>query len=321
MSCGIIVYGVDYIRSKVTNIKQWVQMNPGIQFIIVTTLLTDTEAERVAIEEIITELNTELVGLIPVTIVYIDEPIVKWYKIELQRLKLPIHFLSDIIRWFGLYAINQQKGGHVFLLEADTVCKRNGWMKEVIDHFGVVSEEQITVYGPDRACIFYSGISEHKLLDHILSMYRNVYKYRIEQNIFVGNFEHYMADTDIEYGLKQNTHYQTLIGKSLESRSTEEDMREFIKDLPTSILGIGIFRFNEFKIIRPYRMGKMYDAEEKHDYEHDEKKEWMNDSPSKRRRIEGGTKRKKNKTKRKKNKTKRIRKKNSNLSVLKKKLQ
>ena len=119
MSCGIIVYGVDYIRSKVTNIKQWVQMNPGIQFIIVTTLLTDTEAERVAIEDIITELNTELVGLIPVTILYIDEPIVKWYKIELQRLKLPIHFLSDIIRWFGLYAINQQKGGHVFLLEAD----------------------------------------------------------------------------------------------------------------------------------------------------------------------------------------------------------
>ena len=47
MACGIMIYGVDYIRSHMDNIRQWQEMNLGVEFII-TTVAEEEEKTEIA---------------------------------------------------------------------------------------------------------------------------------------------------------------------------------------------------------------------------------------------------------------------------------
>ena len=212
MACGIMIYGVDYIRSHMDNIRQWQRMNPGIEFIITTV----AEEEKAVIEAITAGFE----------VVYIEEPIVQWCKHELRRFGLPIHFLSDVMRWFCLDAI-KDRAEKVFLIEADVVCLTN-WMMEY------PPTEALTVFGTDRACLLFCPFPRamDSLMD-ILTFYRNVYEYLVEENIFIDNFDHLMVDGEV------NDTYRKIVAKPKDQRSTEADMRHYLNGIPHGLMGIG----------------------------------------------------------------------------------
>ena len=255
MACGIMIYGVDYIRSHMDNIRQWQRMNPGIEFIITTVA---EEEEKATIAEITAGFE----------VVYIEEPIVQWCKHELQRFGLPIHFLSDVMRWFCLDAI-KDRGERVFLIEADVVCLKE-WMMEY------PPTEALTVFGTDRACLLFCPFPRamDSLMD-ILTFYRNVYEYLIQENIFVGNFDHLMGNVDET--LKDYA-YLKVVAKPIEERSTEEDERNYLNLIPLGLLGIGQRGFFDISI---------QDGVEDIMYKHLKKQDWR----------KGGTKRKRGKRK------------------------
>ena len=254
MACGIMIYGVDYIRSHMDNIRQWQRMNPGIEFIITTI----AEEEKAAIEAITAGFE----------VVYIEEPIVQWCKHELQRFGLPIHFLSDVMRWFCLDAI-KDRGEKVFLIEADVVCLKE-WMMEY------PCKEALTVFGTDRACLLFCPHPRAmaSLID-LVTFYRNVFEYLIEENIFVGNFDHLMM------GDEMNDAYRAILAKPIEERSTEEDERNYLNSIPHGLMGIGQRRFFGIHV---------QDGVEDIMYRHLKQQEWI----KKRKRTKGGTR--KNKT-------------------------
>ena len=217
MACGIIIYGVDYIRSHMDNIREWQRMNPGIEFIITTVA---EEEEKAAIE-----------AITAVEVVYIEEPIVQWCKHEMTRLGVAIHFLSDVMRWFCMDAI-KDRAEKVFLIEADVVCLKENWMMEY------PPTEALTLFGTDRACALFCPHprSMASLID-LVTFYRNVYEYLIQENIFVGNFEDLMRHGEV------NELYEEILAKPIDQRSTEADMRHFLNGIPHGLMGIGQRRF------------------------------------------------------------------------------
>ena len=214
MACGIIIYGVEYIRSHMDNIRQWQRMNPGIEFIITTVA---EEEEKAAIEAITAGVE----------VIYIEEPIVQWCKHEMKRLGVAIHFLSDVMRWFCLDAI-KDRGEKVFLIEADVVCLKENWMMEY------PPTEALTLFGTDRACALFCPYPRamDSLMD-LVTFYRNVYEYLIQENIFVGNFDHLMGEVDL------NEAYHAILAKPIDQRSTEEQERHYLKSIPHGLMGIG----------------------------------------------------------------------------------
>ena len=218
MACCIMIYGVEYIRSHMDNIRQWQTMNPGVEFII-TTVAEDEE--KAAIEEITAGFE----------VVYIEEPIVQWCKHELQQFGLPIHFLSDVMRWFCLDAI-KDRAEKVFLIEADVVCLRKNWMTKY------PPTEAITLFGTDRACALFCPYPRAMAsLMEILTFYRNVFEYLIQENIFVGNFDDFMRYDDVDKHLPEA--YHAILAKPIEERSTEEEERHYLNSIPHGLLGIG----------------------------------------------------------------------------------
>jgi hypothetical protein len=199
------------------NIRQWQTMNPGIEFIITTVA---EEEEKAAIAEITEGFE----------VVYIEEPIVQWCKHEMKRLGVAIHFLSDVMRWFCLDAI-KDRGEKVFLIEADVVCLKENWMMEY------PPTEALTLFGTDRACALFCPYKRAiaSLID-LVTFYRNVYEYLIEENIFVGNFDHLMMG-NVDENL--NDAYRKIIAKPKEERSTEEDELNYLNSIPHGLLGIG----------------------------------------------------------------------------------
>ena len=219
MACGIIIYGVDYIRSHMDNIRQWQRMNPGIEFIITTVA---EEEEKATIAEITAGFE----------VIFIEEPIVQWCKHEMRRLGVAIHFLSDVMRWFCLDAI-QDRGEKVFLIEADVVCLRRNWMMEY------PPTESLTLFGTDRACaLFCPHPRAMASLIDLVTFYRNVYEYLIEENIFVGNFDHWMDDVE---HLPET--YYAILAKPIDQRSTEEEERNYLNGITHGLMGIGQRRF------------------------------------------------------------------------------
>ena len=258
MACCIMIYGVDYIRRHMDNIRQWQRMNPGIEFIITTVA---EEEEKAAIAEITNGFE----------VVYIEEPIVQWCKHKLQRFGLPIHFLSDVMRWFCLDAI-KDRAEKVFLIEADVVCLKK-WMMEY------PCKEALTLFGTDRACaLFCPHPRAMASLIDLVTFYRNVYEYLIQENIFVGNFDDLMMYSDVDEHLTEA--YRAILAKPIEERSTEEDERNYLNSIPHGLLGIGQRHF--FGI-------HLQDGVEDIMYRHLKQQEWI-----KKRKRKGGTR--KNKT-------------------------
>ena len=59
--------------------------------------------------------------------------------------------------------------------------------------------EALTLFGTDRACaLFCPHPRAMSSLMDLVAFYRNVYEYLIEENIFVGNFDHLM-DGKVSY--------------------------------------------------------------------------------------------------------------------------
>jgi hypothetical protein len=200
------------------NIRQWQTMNPGIEFIITTV----EEEEKDAIEAITAGVE----------VIYIEEPIVQWCKHEMKRLGVAIHFLSDVMRWFCLDAI-KDRGEKVFLIEADVVCLKENWMMEY------PPTEALTLFGTDRACALFCPYKRamDSLMD-LITFYRNVYEYLIQENIFVGNFDHLMDDVE-----RLPATYHAILAKPIDQRSTEEDKRNYLNGITHGLMGIGQRRF------------------------------------------------------------------------------
>jgi len=252
VACGIIIYGVEYIRSHMDDIRKWQTMNPGVEFIITTVA---EEEEKAAIEEITAGFE----------VVYIEEPIVQWCKHELQEFGLPIHFLSDVMRWFCMDAI-KDRGEKVFLIEADVICLQDNWMMEY------PPTKALTLFGTDRACaLFCPNIDAMDSLIDIVTFYRNVYEHLIQKNIFVGNFDHLMMG-NVDETLKDYAYCEILKIRKKE-RSTKEDERNYLNLIPFSLLG--------FKQ-RGYFKIHIQDGVEGVMYRHLKKQHWR----------KGGTKRK-----------------------------
>jgi hypothetical protein len=194
-------------------------MNPDIDFIITTVA---EEEEKAAIAEITAGVE----------VIYIEEPIVQWCKHEMKRLGVAIHFLSDVMRWFCLDAI-KDRGEKVFLIEADVVCLKENWMMEY------PPTESLTLFGTDRACALFCPYKRamDSLMD-LVTFYRNVYEYLIEENIFVGNFDHLMMGEVV-----LNDAYRAILAKPKEDRSTEEDERNYLNGITHGLMGIGQRRF------------------------------------------------------------------------------
>ena len=220
MACGIIIYGVDYIRSHMDNIREWQRMNPGIEFIITTVA---EEEEKAVIAEITAGFE----------VIFIEEPIVQWCKHEMKRLGVAIHFLSDVMRWFCMDAI-KDRAEKVFLIEADVVCLKENWMMEY------PPTEALTLFGTDRACaLFCPNTRSIASLIDLVTFYRNIYEYLIQENIFVGNFDHLMM-YDVE-NLPEA--YHAILAKPIDQRSTEADRRHYLNGITHGLMGIGQRRF------------------------------------------------------------------------------
>jgi hypothetical protein len=287
--CGIVVYGVEYIRRHIDNIMRWKGMNPSIKFTIISTrLLTDSIEQQVELEE---QIKREF----DIDMIYIENDMLTWYKAHIKEHR-QLAFLSDIIRWHGINVL-KDKGNPVFLLEADTICERVNWMEEYDPLPG------ITIFGPDRSCIVYSKPDGDDPLVGIIKMFDNVYKYLITQNVFGGNFEHLMYEDDeyIQRKLERDEHYQFLTRQPVNT----QELTRFIEDLPYSILGIQILQIKKFKFNRPYFLQDKYNAESYGDYTHLAAREWSGHGGK----IKKSGKSKRNKTKKsktKKTKTKKV---------------
>lgn len=242
MACCIMIYGVDYIRSHMDNIREWQRMNPGIDFIITTVA---EEEEKATIAEITAGFE----------VVYIEEPIVQWCKHKLHQFGLPIHFLSDVMRWFCLDAI-KDRGEKVFLIEADVICLRRNWMMEY------PPTEALTLFGTDRACALFCPYPRAmtSLMD-LVTFYRNVYEYLIQENIFVGNFDHWMDDVE-----HLPEAYYAILAKPIDQRSTEGDVRHYLNGIAHGLMGIGQRAFFGIHV---------QDGVEDVMYRHLKQQEWM----------------------------------------------
>ena len=249
ITCGFVIYGVDYIRDHIENIKQWREMNPEIVFEITTILLKDET------EDIINEITKGF------TVHYINEPIVIWLRDQLQKYHLPIHFLSDVMRWFCLEKLFMNSDTD-FLLEADVICLKPQWLIESIPKL----EDGLTIFGKDRSCIVIHNNGD--TLSTIVNMFRNVYHLLILENVFVGNFMNKITgeSEDIVISYLNQLDYDKLMEIDIELRSTEKDKIDFINDLPRSILGIGIRYGFGIHIIDPGPEGV--------DYIHLAEKQW-----------------------------------------------
>jgi len=137
------------------------------------------------------------------------------------------------MRWFCLDAI-KDRGEKVFLIEADVVCLKENWMMEY------PPTESLTLFGTDRACALFCPYKRamDSLMD-LVTFYRNVYEYLIEENIFVGNFDHLMYDMDEHLPEA----YRAILAKPKEDRSTEEDERNYLNGITHGLMGIGQRRF------------------------------------------------------------------------------
>lgn len=259
--CGIVAYGVKYIKRNIDNIMRWKVMNPTIRFTIISTRLSDPIEEQ---DELERRIKTKL----GIDMIYIENEMLSWYK---EHIKEPrqLAFLSDIIRWHGINVL-KNKGNPVFLLEADTICKRRNWMEEYCLYELLPG---ITIFGPDRSCIVYSKPDDDDPFEGIIKMFDNVYEYLIRKNVFVGNFQHLMYEDDkyIQKKLLKDEYYHFLTSQTTVNPL---QLNDFIEDLPYSILGIGILQIEKFKFNRPFLLKDKYNAERDGNYEHESAKLW-----------------------------------------------
>jgi len=251
--CGIIAYGVEYIKRNLDNIIRWKLMNPTIRFTIISTRLSDPIEEQ---DELEIHIKTER----GIDMIYIENNMLAWYKAHIKEQRQLV-FLSDIIRWHGIDKL-KDKGNPVFLLEADTICIRPNWMEEYCLYELIPG---ITIFGPDRSCIvYYSTPDEVDSLADILKMFKNV---------FGGNFQFLMYEDDeyIQRKLLHDEHYQFL-----KSQTTVNplELNRFIDEFPHSILSIGILSIEKFKFNRPYLLKEKYNAELQQNYKHLAEKLW-----------------------------------------------
>lgn len=101
-----------------------------------------------------------------------------------------------------------------------------------------VSSYRGALFGTDRACALFCPYPRamESLMD-ILTFYRNVYEYLIQENIFVGNFDHLMRYSDVDEHLPEA--YRAILAKPKEERSTEEEELNYLNSIPHGLLGIG----------------------------------------------------------------------------------
>ena len=226
---------------------------------------------------------TKHMSELEIEVIFITHPFLEWLVQNLQHYKRPLHYLSDILRWYIMHhIIHLTNSQTIYVIEADVVCITPNWMLDRMSYL----QECVTLFGKDKACIAYhyarDPTKSKTTMTEIITMYDNIFEYRVKQNIFGGNFDHLMTSDSIEE-LKRDWHYLSLMSRPVKDRSSDYDIRNYLDDIPVGILGIAIRR--NFNICLPFANDQLYDAERVGDYIHEAKQEWNTGK--------GGTKRKK----------------------------
>lgn len=275
--CGIVLYGEEYIKSKKKNIDQWKMLNPDTTFYICTVDMPGEGHEDYGIP-----------------LVVINNTVVNWYRDALIRHGLPIHILSDILRWYALHHLRLIVGGapKLFMLEGDVICSEDhyNWMAQY------PPQEGITVFGTDRACMVeYNGLS---MTQNIIGMFENIYIHLIVPRIFGGNYIYNFPHSDFLDRLKRDSYYKTElhvrkiavagflpdesdikgIEKSLSGENPIAAEKSFLEDIPYSIQGIGILTLGSaspIKFHRPYTTLDLDPEREKYYIHQKNKSGWV----------------------------------------------
>ncbi len=242
--CGIMIYGVEYIRKKRPQLLDWQRMNPGVEFKIITTDI-DNLGEPLG-EPALTEQLSELgigVEIIPKgTYPFLDWLVANIVRLESnEKLEQPRHFISDIMRWYCLDFL-RGRNQYTCVMEADLECN-SGWIQPYFEEHDL--KNKLTIFGEDRAFIVYNNASDN--LARILAMLDNLYKFIVKTKVLdQGNFPIPNEPiTDIEAYKKTLTYqlaqYEKIIEKPPVGAELDKHISGFISEIPCSpIMGIGI---------------------------------------------------------------------------------
>ena len=270
--CGIVIYGLDYIKGKIEQLKKWREFNPTVQFKIMTIDIGDN------IKDEITELGFDVI-LIDKTKI----PLLNWLVTQIIELnktialgekELPLHFISDIMRWYCLDII-KDRAEYTCIMEADLVCN-----KEWIRTYFVSNDlkDRLTIFGEDRAFIIYNNASEK--LQAVINMYNNIYTLLVATNVFGGNYISFIP-TESTLTNPNDFHpngYTDIYNKEVENYKQKlpddlnNQIKSFIGRIPCSIMGIGIRQYLSKFFNLTYNQDPQYNFEY---YQHTASKNWM----------------------------------------------
>jgi hypothetical protein len=241
--CGVVIYNINYMKTKKEQLEKWKEMNPQVDFKILTVPLNPDDMHRFS------ELNFKDIEVISIP----ESNILSWLKNRLLTYKIPIHYLSDIMRWYCLqFLISTYHGSYDYfcVMEADLICNTENWMNHYFKTNPEILNNKLTIFGEDRAFITYHNAYE--LLNKIIMFFEFVYIYIVSRNHF--DKDEYILDCILEIinddrqnkeNIEENT--EKCIEEKIKGKfPIPHDERGFINQLQISRLGIGIRKAFDF---------------------------------------------------------------------------
>ena len=206
--CGIVIYGIEYINEKLADLVNWKRMNPGVTFVIMTirlrkeckTLFKANIAHLKGLKDVKGNVvfgtnNDDGVIDVDIDVDYSTIPFINWLRKYTYIYRLPVHFISDILRWYCLDILVKKKtADYICVMEADLICLKNNWIIDYINSQSPITNSPITnspikdtvsIFGTDRTFIMYNGNTE--ILKNIIISFNDIYKYFIETNLYRTN--------------------------------------------------------------------------------------------------------------------------------------
>ena len=258
--CGIVIYGIEYIKGKLDKLVEWKTMNPGVTFVIMTIRLVDENADKFSdyiktLRELKDNEGNVVFGTlnddvgIDGVIDVIDIPFIEWLIKYTHSLRLPVHYISDILRWYCLdILVKMKKTDYACVMEADLTCLKDDWIINYIKSKTTLEpspiKDKISIFGSDRTFIMHNGNTE--ILKEIILSFNDIYQYFIQTNLYSSNLIYFI--NQIKTGKKENgnehyykTHYDNAIRKINPNNTFDKEQIDFITSIPlSSQMGINI---------------------------------------------------------------------------------
>ena len=293
--CGIVIYGIEYIKGikgKLDKLVEWKKMNPGVTFVIMTIRLFD-EKEEDFVHHIksLQDLKDDKGNVVFGTknddgvINVIDIPFIEWLIKYTHSLRLPVHYISDILRWYCLDILVEKKtADYACVMEADLICLKDDW---IIDYIKSKTEsltgspitnspikDKISIFGSDRTFIMHNGNTE--ILKEIILSFNDIYQYFIQTNLYSSNFIYFI--NQIKSGKTENgkehyykTQYDIAICKINKNNKFEKEQIFFITSIPlSSQMGINIRQKYNFNLTSSANDDPQIDS-----YKHENLANWL----------------------------------------------